>query len=160
MKTILNLYSNLDSVHKLIMAFAISFICMCLIGYRGYWTAQAKVESVRVIIENNLKRVRWISIVRVDLNANRTNLYHAIANIGHSASATREYLDDIPSRAARIDKNLLAAEEKIRELSDEYLVEQITVLKNQLVAYRKGRARTIQLIKLGDQRLALQIAEN
>ncbi len=158
-KEIFAFYSNLDSLHKLLLAFGFAFTCMCFIGYQGYKTAQDKVESVNVIFENNLKPVRWINLARIDLNANRTNLYHAIVNIGRSRADIDKYLNDIPFRAGRIDENLAATKARLAELSDDYLLEQLDLLQDALTRYRAGRSVVIQYIERGDQRNALELAE-
>lgn len=158
-KKILGFYSNLNSTHRLMIAFGIALICTCFVGYQGYRTARSKVESVNVIFENNLKPIRWINLVRIDLNANRTNLYHAMVNIGQGARAINLYIEDIPIRAARIDKNLNDVNEKVAELSDDYLLEQIGMLQDRLSKYRAGRKVVIQYIVRRDRQSALRLAE-
>ncbi|MCR9145219.1 MAG: methyl-accepting chemotaxis protein [bacterium] len=159
LKKIASIYTNLDTLHKLTLAFGVAFLCMCFVGYQGYQTARAKVESVNVIFENNLKPVRWINLVRIDLNANRTNLYHAIVNVNRGRGAVEPHLQDIPLRAARIDENLKATREKLAELQDEFLLEQIELLQGELLEYRRGRSLVVEHIQRGDQPRALQTAE-
>ncbi len=159
LKGIFSFYSNLDLLHKLLIAFGFAILCMSVVGYQGYRTARAKVESVNIIFENNLKPVRWINLVRIDLNANRTNLYHAILNIGRNRADLEAYLSDIAIRAKRIDDNLAAAKVKLAELSDDYLLQEVSLLQEELSEYRAGRALVIQFIRRGDLPGALQRAE-
>ncbi len=157
---IFSFYRRLDSTHKLLLAFSFAFISMCVVGYQGYRTAHDKVESVNVIFENNLKPVRWINLVRIDLNANRTNLYQAILNMERGRSGVEIYLQDIEIRAKRVDRNLLMTKTKLAELSDEYLLEQVALLQETLQKYRAGRAVVIARIRQGDRPNALRLAED
>lgn len=157
-RAIYQAYLNLKTLYKIFMVIGLLSIFMLSVGVTGLYFMSKSNESVEVIYENNLKPIRWINLARVHLNANRTNLYHAIAQIGYDSVAVKKYVADMEVRDAEFNENLKLAEEKMIELNDEFSIEKIEELEKHLSKYRDGREKMIAHILNGDREKALKTA--
>lgn len=152
-------FYDLHTKNKMMVLLAVVMTSMLAIAFTGLYFNMKANNSAEIIFEDNLKPIRWINLARIQLNANRTNLYHAIAAMGYDEDNVKKYIEDIDVRAKEIDENIELVNEKMKSLKDEYAQDVLNELKSNLNNYRSGRGKSIAAIISGDKDKALKLAE-
>lgn len=152
----MNWFMNLSTKGKLVLGFGIVILCLLVVIITATITVTDLNKTTKDIHSNEYTKAMDIMMVRVHLNAMRTDLFQMLAT--DDALLQQEMEADIQARnqeVAMIVGQLLATE------TDPDILSAIRIFRDQLTTYTDTRDNTqIPLIKEGKSSEALALASD
>ncbi|MGH4137918.1 methyl-accepting chemotaxis protein [Clostridium sp.] len=152
----MKLFINLGVKKKLILVFSAVSIFMILIGLEGILSASKINEGSKSIYSNNLIAIKDIEEIKGNINEMRVNLVEIVFNRDRSKLDEQiKSIDELTNEDIKFQKEYESIPSNSIEEDRAY-----DEFKNELVKYREGRAKIIELAKANNYVEAVKISNS
>lgn len=129
-------------------------ISLVLMGGTNLYFNDKSNKSIQSLAHQTLKSVELLNDMRAQARANEADLLFIIQYSGNLAKQ-QEYIDDISSRAKKLDSDLT----EYKSIGDlqQYEIDQLNIYTTNQAEFRKVREKIIELSKTGDSKQAFEI---
>lgn len=136
--------NKLKIFNKIMLLSGILMFFVLLIGGISFYNLKKSHDTINSLYNDNLVSVEKLNDARAQARANEANLLYLL----HYTDNNEKKLEDISTRAAKIDEDLKAY--KISAGTDAKAQEQLAEVETSMEAFRQVRENIIKLIKDGN----------
>lgn len=140
----MNIIKNLKVRTKFFILIMLMAFGIVIVGVMGYYYKNLADQNLKELYLENLKPIELLSDTRTQSTANKGNILELMLTTDQSIR--KSVLEDIQKRKNTIDDNLAAYEKT--EL-DAYDIEQLSLIKKNITAWREVLNKTIELTDSG-----------